>query len=190
VGRRDAGLEYGRLEVAGVRRGYWRARGPDGPSGILLMVLHGSGTSGKAVATIFTGLATRGPAAGVTTVFPDGWHGVWHIARPPSGEPALDDAAFLVALVEAGGPGGDGGPGLGHGQRDRRRPGFRAPGTRARGSAGDPADLVRARLPAGGAVPVRGRRARLAGRAAVPAGRGHRPHPPPSGRDRILLEMI
>jgi polyhydroxybutyrate depolymerase len=36
----------------------------------------------------------------VTTVFPDGWHGVWHIARPPSGEPALDDAAFLVALVE------------------------------------------------------------------------------------------
>jgi polyhydroxybutyrate depolymerase len=62
-------------------------------------MLHGSGTSGKDAATIFTGLATRGPAAGVSVVFPDGWDGVWHIARPPAGEPALDDAAFLVALV-------------------------------------------------------------------------------------------
>ena len=35
----------------------------------------------------------------MTTVFPDGWHGVWHIARPPSGEPGLDDVAFLVALA-------------------------------------------------------------------------------------------
>jgi polyhydroxybutyrate depolymerase len=98
VGRRDAGLEHGTLEVAGVRRGYWLARG--GSAGTLLMVLHGSGTSGRDMATIFTGLATRGPAAGVTTVFPDGWGGVWHIARPPPGEPALDDVAFLVALAE------------------------------------------------------------------------------------------
>jgi hypothetical protein len=60
VGRGDAGLEYGTLEVAGVRRGYWLARGPDGPSGTLLMVLHGSGASGKDVATIFTRLATPG----------------------------------------------------------------------------------------------------------------------------------
>jgi polyhydroxybutyrate depolymerase len=100
VGRLDAGLEYGTLDVAGVRRGYWLAREPGGSSGTLLMALHGSGTSGKDMATIFTGLATRGPAAGVTTVFPDGWGAVWHIARPPSGEPALDDVAFLVALVE------------------------------------------------------------------------------------------
>jgi polyhydroxybutyrate depolymerase len=98
VGRGDAGLEYGTLDVAGVRRGYWLSRGPSGP-GPLLVVLHGSGTSGKDVATTFTGLATRAPAAGVTAVFPDGWHGVWHIARPPPGEPALDDAAFLVSLV-------------------------------------------------------------------------------------------
>jgi len=63
------------------------------------MVLHGSGTSGRDVATAFTALAARGPAVGVTTVFPDGWEGVWHIARPPEGEPALDDAAFLVALA-------------------------------------------------------------------------------------------
>jgi polyhydroxybutyrate depolymerase len=65
------------------------------------MVLHGSGTNGRDVATLFTGLATRGPAAGVTAVFPDGWQGVWHIARPPRGAPALDDAGFLAALARS-----------------------------------------------------------------------------------------
>ncbi len=105
----SGGLERGTLEVAGVRRGYWLARGagkprPGGPPP-LLMVLHGSGTTGKDVATVFTGLAARGPAAGVTVVFPDGWKGVWHIARPPAGEPALDDAAFLVALARQLKPG-------------------------------------------------------------------------------------
>ncbi|HEV3293269.1 MAG TPA: hypothetical protein VG123_30190 [Streptosporangiaceae bacterium] len=40
----------------------------------------------------------------MTAVFPDGWHEVWHTARPPPGEPRLDDAAFLRALVgELGG---------------------------------------------------------------------------------------
>ena len=47
----------------------------------------------------FTGLAKRGPAAGITTVFPDGWKGAWHPARPPSGEPDLDDARFLAELA-------------------------------------------------------------------------------------------
>ena len=89
------------LDVAGVQRGYWLARGPEGLSGPLLMVLHGSGTNGRDVATLFTGLATRGPAAGVTAVFPDGWQGVWHIARPPRGAPALDDAGFLAALARS-----------------------------------------------------------------------------------------
>jgi polyhydroxybutyrate depolymerase len=97
---RDGGMERGTLEVAGVRRGYWLARAPGaGAAGPLLIVLHGLGMTGRDVATTFTGLATRGPAAGVTAVFPDGWRGVWHIARAPDGEPALDDAAFLVALV-------------------------------------------------------------------------------------------
>ena len=110
----SGGLERGRLDVAGVRRSYWVARDAGGPrpdgSPPLLMVLHGSGMTGKDVATYFTALATRGPAAGVTVVFPDGWRGVWHIARAPEGEPTLDDAAFLVALArwlqpaEAGGP--------------------------------------------------------------------------------------
>jgi hypothetical protein len=52
MGRGD--LEYRSLDVAGVRRGYWLARGPDA-AGPLLMVLHGSGMSGKAVATTFPG---------------------------------------------------------------------------------------------------------------------------------------
>jgi polyhydroxybutyrate depolymerase len=97
--RGDAGLEYSTLDVAGVRREYWLARAP-AARGPLLVMLHGSGTSGKDVATIFTGLATRAPAAGVTAVFPDGWKEVWHVGRPPPGEPGLDDAAFLVALAE------------------------------------------------------------------------------------------
>jgi polyhydroxybutyrate depolymerase len=108
----SGGLERGTLDVAGVRRSYWLARGadeirPDGPP--LLMVLHGSGTTGKDVATVFSGLAARAPAAGVTAVFPDGWGEVWHIARPPAGEPALDDAGFLVALARLLQPGSDAG---------------------------------------------------------------------------------
>lgn len=47
----------------------------------------------------FTGLARRGPAAGITTVFPDGWKGAWHPARPPSRQPELDDARFLAELA-------------------------------------------------------------------------------------------
>jgi len=99
----DGSLERGTLDAAGVRRSYWLARGAGKP-GVdgrppLLMVLHGSGMTGRDVATAFTALAARGPAAGVTVVFPDGWEGVWHIARAPEGEPALDDAAFLVALA-------------------------------------------------------------------------------------------
>jgi polyhydroxybutyrate depolymerase len=46
----------------------------------------------------FTGLDSRGPAAGIATVFPDGWKGVWHPARPPDSEPDLDDALFLAQL--------------------------------------------------------------------------------------------
>jgi polyhydroxybutyrate depolymerase len=47
----------------------------------------------------FTGLAERGPAAGITTVFPNGWKGAWHPARPPSGKPDLDDTRFLAELA-------------------------------------------------------------------------------------------
>ena len=97
----SGGLERRALDVAGVRRTYWLARGTQGLSERvpLLIVLHGSGTSGRDVATTFTGLATRGPAAGVTVVFPDGWRGVWHVTGAPARQPDLDDAAFLRALA-------------------------------------------------------------------------------------------
>ena len=94
-------LDRGEIEVAGVRRSYWLARSPrrDGRSAPpLLIALHGPGMDGRAMAW-FTGLARRGPAAGITTVFPDGWKGAWHPARPPAGEPELDDARFLQELT-------------------------------------------------------------------------------------------
>ncbi len=94
-------LEQGSIDVAGVRRSYWVARAPQmrgqRANAPLLIVLHGSGTNGRTMAR-WTGLAERGTAAGITTVFPDGWKGVWHIARPPYGEPELDDALFLAEL--------------------------------------------------------------------------------------------
>jgi polyhydroxybutyrate depolymerase len=64
----------------------------------LLIVLHGSGMDGRSMAR-FTGLATRGPATGITVAFPDGWKGAWHPVRPPDGEPDLDDARFLGELT-------------------------------------------------------------------------------------------
>jgi polyhydroxybutyrate depolymerase len=64
----------------------------------LLIALHGSGMDGCGLAW-FTGLARRGPAAGITTVFPDGWKGTWHPTRPPAREPDLDDARFLTELA-------------------------------------------------------------------------------------------
>lgn len=97
-------LESGAIEVAGIRRTYRLARAQRAPAGTgrgrapLLIVLHGPGMDGQRMAQ-FTGLATRGPAAGMTTVFPDGWNGVWHTARPPRDAPYLDDALFLSALA-------------------------------------------------------------------------------------------
>jgi polyhydroxybutyrate depolymerase len=95
------GLEQGSINVAGVRRTYWLARAPRRRGQLagapLLIVLHGSGMNGRNMAR-FTGLAVRGPAAGITTVFPDGWKGVWHAGRPPDASPDLDDALFLAQL--------------------------------------------------------------------------------------------
>lgn len=97
-------LEPGALEVSGIRRTYWLARArhePEGPGqgrAPLLIVLHGPGMDGQRMAQL-TGLATRGPDAGMTTVFPNGWNGVWHTARPPRDAPYLDDALFLSALA-------------------------------------------------------------------------------------------
>jgi polyhydroxybutyrate depolymerase len=84
-----------------VRRSYWLARAPRRPGQApppLLIALHGAGMDGRGMAW-FTGLAKRGPDAGITTVFPDGWKGGWHAARPPAREPDLDDARFLAELA-------------------------------------------------------------------------------------------
>jgi polyhydroxybutyrate depolymerase len=94
-------LDRGEIDVAGVRRSYWLARAPrqpGQPAPPLLIALHGSGMDGRGMAW-FTGLAKRGPAAGITAVFPDGWKGGWHPARPPASEPELDDARFLTELA-------------------------------------------------------------------------------------------
>lgn len=111
-------LERGTIDVAGIQRTYWLARarrapeadghqdapvqhGPDGTGRAhapLLIALHGSGMDGRSMAH-YTGLARRGPAAGITTVFPDGWKGMWHTARPPGRVPGLDDPLFLSALA-------------------------------------------------------------------------------------------
>jgi polyhydroxybutyrate depolymerase len=94
-------LERGEIDVAGVRRSYWLARAPrqpGQPAPPLIIALHGSGMDGRGLARL-TGLAKRGAAAGVTTVFPDGWREAWHPARPPDGEPDLDDARFLLELT-------------------------------------------------------------------------------------------
>ena len=94
-------LEHGEIDVAGVRRSYWLARAPrwpGQPAPPLLIALHGSGMDGKGMAW-FTGLAERGPAAGITVVFPDGWQQAWHPVRPPDAEPKLDDARFLLELT-------------------------------------------------------------------------------------------
>ena len=93
-------LEYGEIDVGGMRRSYWLARAPrwpGQPAPPLLIALHGSGQGGKGMAW-FTGLAERGPAAGITVVFPDGWQEGWHPVRPPDAEPKLDDARFLLEL--------------------------------------------------------------------------------------------
>jgi len=95
----QAPLEQGSLDVAGVRRTYWLARGPARGSP-LLIVLHGFGMDGRAMAEL-TALGARGPAAGFTVAFPDGWKGDWYPGRAPAKEPALDDALFLRELSYA-----------------------------------------------------------------------------------------
>jgi polyhydroxybutyrate depolymerase len=94
------GLVPGQLTVGPVVRTYRLAPGP--PGGPLLLALHGGGSGGEGMAAL-TGLGLRGPAAGFTVAFPDGWGHVWNDLR--DGAPRLarrrgvDDAAFLAALT-------------------------------------------------------------------------------------------
>lgn len=95
VGRAD--VRPSRISVGGVERTFLVAPAPE-PESPLLMVLHGTGTTGKGMAA-FTGLARRGPLAGFATVFPDGLGEVWDRGRQLAGREGVSDTAFLQALV-------------------------------------------------------------------------------------------
>lgn len=90
-------LQRNTIQVQGTDRTYWLAPAAD-PDAPILLGLHGSGMSGPLLAD-WTGLATRGPAAGFTTVFPDARQERWDdtgLGRTDG----LDDAAFVAALVD------------------------------------------------------------------------------------------
>lgn len=102
-GIRPDGLQERAIQVQGRDRIYWLARpAPEGSP--LLIVLHGSGLDGPRMAA-WTGLAERGPAAGLTTVFPDAARQMWDDGGLGRRD-GLDDAAFIAALAErlGGGP--------------------------------------------------------------------------------------
>ena len=96
-----ASLNTGRsTSLAYAGRTGWRGRraGPGSRRRRCSSRCTGPAWSGRGMAW-FTGLAKRGPAAGVTVVFPDGWQEAWHPVRPPDAEPKLDDARFLLELA-------------------------------------------------------------------------------------------
>jgi poly(3-hydroxybutyrate) depolymerase len=73
--------------------GFQMAAPPTQQPGPLLVALHGLGITSVHMA-MWTGLAVRGPEAGFATVFPEAWdHG-------PGRSDGIDDAAFIVALVD------------------------------------------------------------------------------------------
>jgi polyhydroxybutyrate depolymerase len=95
---RQDGLQAGQIEISGVRRSYLISGAPE-PEAPLLLVLHGTGSQGRHMAAV-TALATRGPAAGFVTVFPDGLGRVWDGGRAIPGREGVDDSEFLVKLTE------------------------------------------------------------------------------------------
>ena len=93
----SAELEQRTIAVAGVQRSYWMAPQP-ASSAPLLVILHGTGISGAAMAG-WTGLAVRGPAAGFATVFPESVREMWDDTGQGRAD-GLDDAAFVTGLIE------------------------------------------------------------------------------------------
>jgi polyhydroxybutyrate depolymerase len=91
-------LQHRWLEIGPTPRSYWLAPAPQ-PHAPLLVVLHGLGMTGKDMAA-FTGLATRGPAAGFTAVFPDGWEKVWNDGLRRPRRRGIDDTEFILALLD------------------------------------------------------------------------------------------
>ena len=96
-----AGLQQRSLEVGEQTRTFSVASAARQPAP-LLVALHGGGGTGQGIAA-GTGLATRGPAAGFTTVFPDGVAHVWNDGRDAprlASRAGVDDPAFIKALVD------------------------------------------------------------------------------------------
>jgi polyhydroxybutyrate depolymerase len=94
-------LVEGSMDVGGLAR-TWRLAPATAAGAPLLVALHGAGGTGLGMAAL-SGLAGRGPAAGFTVVFPDGWNRVWNDRRNAPGlarREAVDDVGFLQALVE------------------------------------------------------------------------------------------
>src|SRR5579862_3787121 len=95
------GLDELTIDVEGRRRTYRLAPAPQ-TGAPLLIALHGAGAEGIGMAAL-TGLADRGPAAGIAVAFPDGWGRLWRDHRGSSwraGREGIDDIAFLGALVQ------------------------------------------------------------------------------------------
>ena len=90
-------LQRNTIQVQGTDRTYWLAPAAD-PAAPLLVALHGAGMTGQLMAD-WTRLATRGPAAGFTTVFPDGRQERWDDTGRGRAD-GLDDAAFVAALLD------------------------------------------------------------------------------------------
>jgi poly(3-hydroxybutyrate) depolymerase len=95
------------IVAAGVERTYWLAGDPDQGAPVLI-ALHGLGMTATQMAE-WTGLATRGPTAGFTTVFPEAVPGgdrpvermTWQASAGP---------AVILYRIEGGGHGWPGGP--------------------------------------------------------------------------------
>lgn len=98
----------GQIEVAGTIRTFTLAPA-GGSEAPLLVALHGTGSTGAHLAGV-SGLAERGPQAGITTVFPDGLGKVWDGGRAVPGREGIDDTAFLVELIARLGGEGVSGP--------------------------------------------------------------------------------
>jgi polyhydroxybutyrate depolymerase len=95
-------LRAATIEVAGRSRTFHVAPAPDRIPAPLIVALHGAGGDGRGMAAL-TGLATRGPAAGFTAVFPDGVMRVWNdgrTSRRVARRADVDDTAFLLALFD------------------------------------------------------------------------------------------
>jgi polyhydroxybutyrate depolymerase len=99
--RGERELQPGALELGGRSRTYlwW---GPAHPGAPLVLALHGRFGDGRSMARL-TGLTAVAKREGFTVVYPDGVERSWNDGRAhgPAAAQAVDDVAFLSALIDA-----------------------------------------------------------------------------------------